>query len=121
MDKFAQTHEAIPAYLGSVGMFNDTKTIYASPVMTRQMYRLQAELYHCMKDCDTKGLQWYCPDNWVPHCTLALMDEDGENAFYKASELILREFEKMSGMFVAVGLVKITFPVKEIFTVKLSK
>lgn len=49
------------------------------------------------------------------------MDEDGENAFYKASELILREFEKMSGMFVAVDLVKITFPVKEMFTVKLSK
>ena len=47
--------------------------------------------------------------------------EDGEDAFYKASDLLLHEFRKMSSEFVSVGLVKITFPVEEIFTVELSR
>ena len=37
------------------------------------------------------------------------------------SDLILREFKKMSGQFVAVGLVKITFPVEEIYTIELGR
>lgn len=48
------------------------------------------------------------------HCTLALIKDDEDAVFYKASELILREFEKMSGSFVSIGLMKISFPVEEI-------
>ena len=121
LEKFARCHGAIPAYIGSVGMFNDTKTIFASPIMNRSMYQLQAELHACMDGFDTTGWAWYCPDRWVPHCTLALTKEDDDSAFYKASELILREFMKMSGQFVAIGLVKITCPVKEIATITLGQ
>ena len=117
---FAQGCQPIPAYLGSLGMFNDTKTIFASPIMHRSMYQLQAEVHECFKDCDATGWEWYMPDRWVPHCTLALMGEDEDVAFYRASELLLREFKKLSGAFVAVGLVKITFPVREICTAELG-
>ena len=55
----------------------------------------------------------------MPYCTLALTKEDDEDIFFKASDLILREFEKISGKFVSIGLLKITFPVDEIFTVEL--
>ena len=47
-------------------------------------------------------------------------DSKDDDAFFKASDLILHEFEKMSGQFVSIGLVKITFPAKEIFTVDLK-
>lgn len=53
------------------------------------------------------------PENWVAHCTVALTSEDGEEAFYKANDLILREFTKTDGMYSSVGLVRITFPVEE--------
>ena len=56
----------------------------------------------------------------MPYCTLALTKEDDEDIFFKASDLILREFEKISWKFVSIVLVKITFPVDEIFTVELS-
>ena len=102
-------------------MFSDTRTIFASPIMIDSMYQFQRELHECMQDFDTKGWEWYRPNRWVPHCTLALTGEDGEDAFYKASDLLLHEFRKMSGEFVSVGLVKITFPVEEIFTVELSR
>ncbi len=120
LKKFAQTHEVMPAYIASVGMFADTRTIFASPVMNASMYQFQRELYECLHDFDTKGWEWYCPNSWVPHCTLALTKEDAEDVFYKACDLILHEFEKMSGKFVSIGLVKITFPVEEIFTIELE-
>ena len=56
----------------------------------------------------------------MPHCTLALIKDDDEDVFYKASDLILHEFRKLSGRFVSIGLVKISFPVEEIFTIELS-
>lgn len=118
--KFASCQKQMPAYIGSVGMFPDTGTIFASPVMNESMYRFHREVYECFKDFDTVGWEWYRPDRWVPHCTLALTKEDGEDAFYKASDLILHEFRKMSGSFASIGLVKITFPVEEIFTVELE-
>lgn len=71
-------------------------------------------------DFDKEGWEWYCPDSWLLYCTLTLTKEDDEDIFFKASDLILREFEKISGKFVSIGLVKITFPVDEIFTVELS-
>ena len=117
---FAQDHQAMPAFLGSVGMFTDTKTIFLSPVMNHSMYRFQRELYESFGDFDAGGFAWYCPDRWTPHCTVALTGEDNDDAFFQASDLLLHEFEKISGVFTEIGLVKITFPVEEIFTIHLS-
>lgn len=118
---FAQDHNVLPAYIGSIGMFNDTKTVFVSPIMNSGMYQFQRELHEHLKDFDSKGWEWYYPNRWVPHCTIALTGQDESEAFFKASDLLLREFKKMSGEFVAIGLVKITFPVEEIFTVELSR
>lgn len=102
-------------------MFNSTKTIFVSPTMNKGMYQLQEELHEELKEFDTTGHEWYCPDSWVPHCTIALTSEDGEEAFYKASNLILHEFKSIIGEFVSLGLVKITFPVNEIHTIELGR
>lgn len=48
------------------------------------------------------------------------MSEDDEKSYYKACDLVLREFEKINGRFVSIGLSKISFPVEEIFTVELK-
>lgn len=118
--EFAKGHKVMPAYIGSIGMFNDSKTVFVSPVMNSGMYQFQRELHQALNCFDTKGWEWYCPDRWVPHCTIALLGEDTEDAFFKASDLLLHEFKKMSGKFVSIGLVKVTFPVEEIFTIDLG-
>lgn len=118
---FAQAHKVIPAYLGSVGMFNDTKTIFVSPIMNCGMYQFQRELHEALVDFDSKGWEWYRPDRWIPHCTIALTNEDSEDAFFKASDLVLHEFKKICGEFVSIGLVKISFPVEEIFIAELER
>ena len=43
------------------------------------------------------------------------MSEDDEESYYKACDLVLREFEKVNGVFASIGLVNISFPVEEIF------
>ena len=91
---FAENHKAIPAYIGSIGMFNDTKTIFVSPVMNSSMYQFQRELHETLIGFDAKGWEWYCPDMWVPHCTIALTREDNDEAFFKASDLLLHDLKK---------------------------
>lgn len=118
---FAQTHKVMPAYIGSVGMFNDTKTIFVSPIMNSSMYQFHRELHESMKGFDAIGWEWYLPNNWVPHCTIALTRDDKSDAFFRASDLLLHEFQKICGEFVSIGLVKITFPVEEIFTVGMNR
>lgn len=118
---FASDHNVMPAYIGSVGMFNDTKTIFVSPIMNKSMYQFHGELHAAFKDFDSAGWDWYCPDRWVPHCTMALTKEDADEVFYKASDLILHESEKIAGEFTTIGLTKITFPVEEICTVDLCR
>ena len=100
-------------------MFNDTKVVFLSPDMTGSMYRFQRELHELLAGFDTEGWEWYLPDEWVPHCAVALTKDDDDDAFYQASNLVLREFRKTSCIYDSVGLVKITFPVEEIFTVGL--
>lgn len=118
---FADSHRVMPAYIGSVGMFNDTKTIFVSPLMNSGMYQLHRELHQCLKEFDTNGWEYYCPERWAPHCTIALTKEDKEDVFYKASDLVLHEFEKIQGEFTAIGLAKVTLPVEEIFIAQLSR
>ena len=117
---FAQSHKRMPAYIGSIGMFNDTKTIFASPIMTGSMYQFQRELFESLTEFDTKGWDLYHPVRWFQHCTISLTGEYNEEAFFQASDLVLREFRKISGKFVEIGLVKITVPVEELYTVDLK-
>ena len=81
LKEFAKGRNTLPAYIGSVGMFTDTKTIFASPIMTSWMYELQREVHECMSCFDTAGWEWYLPDRWVPHCGIALMSEDDNEAY----------------------------------------
>ena len=117
---FTQKHKPMPAHIASVGMFPDTKTIFVSPIMTGGMYQFQKELHESLCDFDTSGWEWYSPDRWVPHCTIALMGGDDEEAYISACDLVLREFEKINGEFSSIGLVKISFPVEEIFVSELK-
>ena len=117
LEQFAKEHKVFPALFDAVGMFNYTKTIFLSPVMTKSLYELHSELYALMQEFEASAWEWYKqPDCWVPHCTVALTSEDEENVFYEASDLVLHEFKKLEGVYTSVGLVKITFPVEELKT-----
>ena len=112
--EFADSHNSVKVNFDSVGMFTDTRVIFLPPTMTQSMYLLHEELHRSMSGFDTRGYEWYLPGGWVPHCAIALMSGDEQELFFKASELVLREFKKSEGFFSSVGLVKISFPVEEL-------
>ena len=117
LEKFANDHKAFPAFFDAVGMFNYTKTIFLSPIMTRSLYELHSDLYALMQEFEASAWEWYKqPDCWVPHCTVALTSEDEENVFYEASKLVLHEYKKLEVVYTSVSLVKISFPVEELKT-----
>lgn len=118
---FAASHKAMPAHIGSVGMFPDTRTIFVSPIMNSGMYQFHRELHECMREFDTEGWEWYCPYRWVPHCTIALTKDDGDEAFYRAGNLVLHEFQKLSGEFVTISLGKVVLPAEELFSTTLGR
>ena len=45
MEDFASSHAALFAYIGSLGFFTDTRTIFASPVMNSSMYDIQRDIH----------------------------------------------------------------------------
>lgn len=55
LEEFVKEVNVIPAFLDSVGVFNDTKTIFLNPTMTKSMYQLQADLHEKLKEFDTKS------------------------------------------------------------------
>lgn len=78
---FAAAKGKLPIAFHSVGMFTDTGTIFASPVGNGALFALQRELHAVLCGYDATGWDWYLPDRWTPHCTLALTGEDGERAY----------------------------------------
>ena len=48
LEKFANDRKEFPALFDAVGMYNYTKTIFLSPIMTRSLYELHSELYALM-------------------------------------------------------------------------
>lgn len=46
--------------------------------------------------------------------------DEPEKAFFDASDFVLHKFKKIQGMFKSIGLVKVTFPVEELYTVELA-
>ncbi len=121
LQSFAESHKVISLKIGSVGMFPDSRTIFATPTLTAGIFRLQRELHEIMKDFDKTGWTHYCPDNWSPHCTLAYTIEEGNETFLKASGILLRKFHPMTGEFAGLGLVNITPPAREVFETELSR
>lgn len=120
LEAFAKTHPPLPAHIGSVGMFPDTQTIFATPIMSPAMYAFHAELHDRLRGFDTTGWEWYLPGRWVPHCTLALTRDDPDGAFDRACLTILHGFEKLSGQFTAIGLGEVTKPARDIRTIPLT-
>ena len=102
LEKFANDHKTFPALFDAVGMFNYTKTIFLSPIMTRSIYELHSELYVLMQEFEASAWAWYKqPDCWVPHCTVALTSEDEDTEKRHSTTRI--------GFFISSGTPKMSY------------
>ncbi|KPU26288.1 hypothetical protein TR13x_10765 [Caloranaerobacter sp. TR13] len=59
--------------LSSVGMFvTESIVIYLAPTVTKELLGIHSEFHNSFKKYRSKAWDYYLPNRWVPHCTLAM-------------------------------------------------
>ncbi len=105
----------ISVKLASIGVFNNTGSVFLAPVMTSQLDNLHKTIHNDFSFCDKKGWEYYLPNNWVPHCSVALNGQDNTENLVKATEYAIKNFYPIyNSTFVEMGIVEIIKPVNVI-------
>ena len=113
LEEFTKQVKSLPAHLSSIGVFNNSRCIFLSPVVTRELLQLHLNFHDTFSFCDHSGYEYYLPDIWAPHCTVMLGNSDDDNAFYEAAKHVIENYEVLHGLFCEISFVEITMPVKE--------
>jgi 2'-5' RNA ligase len=69
----AAAHTPIPVLLNEVGRFGRAGVLWLGPIRTRELARLQRDVYRALKHAGWSPAfgDRSAPRMWVPHCTLA--------------------------------------------------
>lgn len=113
LEELARQVKSFPAHLSSIGVFNNSKCVFLSPVVTRELFELHRNLHNTFRFCDHTGYEYYLPDVWVPHCAIMLGDSDDDNALFMAAKYVIQNYEVLHGLFCEMSIVEIVMPVKE--------
>jgi 2'-5' RNA ligase len=110
---FAGNAKSFEVNLCSVGSFPVTgKPIYYSPVPTKRLLDIHSEYYNFIKPIGLNWGNYYLPENWVPHCTVAEKVID-ENAFKQTFWYCCNAGIPITGKIASIGIFEF-MPVKEI-------
>jgi 2'-5' RNA ligase len=113
LKEFTKEVKSLPAHLSSIGIFNNSRCVFLSPVVTRDLLELHLNFHDTFSFCDHSGYEYYLPDSWAPHCSVMLGDSDDDNAFYESAKHVIENYEVLHGLFSEISFVEITMPVKE--------
>jgi 2'-5' RNA ligase len=113
LKEFAKEVTSLPAHLSSIGIFNNSRCIFLSPVVTRELLQLHLNFHNIFSFCDHSGYEYYLPDSWVPHCAVMLGDSDNDNDFCESAKHVIENYGVLHGLFSEISFVEITMPVKE--------
>lgn len=70
--KFIKESCSLPITFSSIGIFPDPqKVIYLAPVKDQLLINLHQSFYKCFAGAINDYNNFYLPEHWVPHCTLA--------------------------------------------------
>ena len=71
--EFCQAMPPLPLNLAAVGAFPTAEgVVYLAPVVTRPMLAAHARLCQLLDEAGAPPVPYYRPENWVPHCTVAI-------------------------------------------------
>ena len=121
LDELARQVKSFSVHLSSIGVFNNSKCVFLSPVVTSELLELHRNIHNVFRFCDHTGYEYYLPDSWVPHCAVMLGDADDDNALSTSAKYIIENYEVLHGFFCEMSFVEIIMPVKEHTAHKLQK
>jgi len=112
-ETFARDIESFEINLCSAGTFPvSRRPIYYLPVPTKQLLGIHSEYYNSIKSIGLKWENYYLPENWVPHCTVAEKVGD-ENVFKQTFWYCCNAGIPITGKITHIGIFEF-MPVKEI-------
>lgn len=104
-----------PALLSSIGVFNNTRTVYLAPVVCDELMDLHKRVHKAFEFCDYSGLEYYTAGQWVPHCAVMLGSEDEESALIEATRYVIENYQVIeNSRYERIGFVEVAMPVKEL-------
>lgn len=101
---FAAVTAAFPVTLGAVGSFPTADgVLFLAPAVSPALVETHANFHAIISGLNLNPFEYYLPDNWVPHCTIAL-DMEPE-ILSKAFKEARRAFRATTGRVQEIGLV----------------
>lgn len=73
LQMFADKIRSLSVTLSSIGMFVTEKpVIYLAPIVTKGLLTIHSKLHNDFIRYQHEAWDYYLPNKWVPHCTLAM-------------------------------------------------
>lgn len=107
---FAKVTTPFAVSFAAISVFpTDEGVLFLAPVVTDTLRDAHRELHRRLSAVATRPVQYYLPNHWVPHCTLAMGIPRA--ALPTATEVALAHWTPLAGTITEVGLVEFR-PVK---------
>ena len=120
LKEIAKDTRTFPALLSSIGVFNNTRTVYLAPVVCDELINLHKRVHKAFDFCDYSGWEYYTTGQWVPHCAVMLGSEDEESALVEATRYVIENYRVFeNSRYEEIGFVEVAMPVKELEAHKL--
>ena len=73
LQEFAKQKNSLNITLASIGMFaTEYPVVFLAPTVTSNLLKLHKEFHDFFRESDNVAWDYYRPEKWVPHCTLAM-------------------------------------------------
>lgn len=105
METFYKDKGKIQVEFQAVGSFINTKTLFYSPTVTKELIELHSDHHRYFASFNNDEESLYLPGKWVPHCTLAnrLSKEKLQDGY----SYCLKINEKLEGEINRIGLIRV--------------
>lgn len=105
MKEFKLQLDVIDTKFDILGVFPTTGACITTPVVTEELLTLHRKYYDYFKEFNSNARAYYLPDNWNPHCSLA-MGLDKEKLM-EAFKFILNMYEPFEASLEDIALYEI--------------
>ena len=105
MDDFYADKLSLNITFNTIGSFMNYKTIFLSPIMTKELMNFHSDHYEYFKKYHVQANTNYLPDQWIPHCTLA--NKISTNKLSEAFHYCLNNHQTIEGKIIEIALVKL--------------
>lgn len=88
-----------------IGTFPTTGTVFLKPTITTELMDFHRAYHNAFQGYSKYENQYYLPDNWGPHCTLAMSLQN--DAITRTIEFMLKDFKPLRGSVIEIGVVEV--------------